>query len=129
MLNNTTLPGSHDSRRTQGGFLVARAHLQGFVPIPNNSNRPLTSWVCKQGEAISKKDENGNAVNYWLCRKCFESKVRHSQQHWLKAAAPASTPQRHLIKYHHFDENGVKMAPRSQKRAHSDIRDLVDNQE
>ena len=129
LFNNTALPGLHDSRRTQGGFLVAGALLQGFIPTPINSNRPLTSWVWKQGEAISKKDEKGYVVNYWLCRECFESKLQHPQKHWLKAAAPTSTPQRHLIKYHNFDENGVKTAPRGQKRAHNDIRDLMDDQE
>lgn len=129
IFNDSQLPGTHNSRRTEGGFLVTGPRLQGFVPTPINSNRPRTSWVWKEGEPISKKDEDGVVNNYWLCRACFESKVVTPQRHWLKPAAPTSTPSKHLQKYHHFDEYGVKMLPRGQKRAHSDIRDLLDEQE
>ena len=129
IFNESQSPETHNSRRTEGGFLVTGPRLQGFVPTPINSNRPRTSWVWKEGEPISKKDEDGVVNNYWLCKACFESKVVTPQRHWLKPAAPTSTPSKHLQKYHHFDEYGVKMLPRGQKRAHSDIRDLLDEQE
>lgn len=47
--HGSTLSGSHDSRRTQEGFLVTGARLSGFIPTPIDTKRPLHSWTWKQG--------------------------------------------------------------------------------
>ena len=90
------LPSLHARSRAKSGFLVDSNRLRGYKPTPPGKH-PLTSWVWKHGEPITRVFD-GKA--FWLCRLCYEKP--HLQGLVLKSAKSTNRPADHLCdpRYH-----------------------------
>lgn len=102
----------HTSRRTKSGFLVDGPLLQQYIPTPP-SKKPFNSWIYEHGEGVTRKT---NGQKLWLCRLCYDNKPPKLV---LKPCLPTTTPIRHLVQEHGFEEDGTKVNKPKRKRRDS----------
>lgn len=106
------VPSLHEISRTKSGFLVDSTRLRGYKPTPPGKH-PLTSWVWKHGEPVTRVSD-GKA--FWLCRLCYE------KSRWqglvLKSAKSTNRPADHLCdpRYHNFNRDGSIKETKKRKR-------------
>ena len=115
------LPGAHETRRTQDGFLIESSRLPNYIPLPT-TNKPPRSWVWDQGHAIGKKID-GCILRYWLFKTCYSATVHHPLSYYLLPAFENTTKViDHLERRHLFDRHSKQRAsPTSKKRKRHDL--------
>ena len=95
------LPFEHTSRRTKSGFLVDGPLLQPYIPT-QAGQKAFDSWIYKHGEGITRRNDG---QRLWLCRLCYERKPLILM---LKPALPTTTPIRHLVREHGYNDDGTR---------------------
>lgn len=112
--DRTGVEDANPTRRTKSGFLVAGIRLSGYLPTPPHK-QPKRSWIWLHGEPITRLKDNSSR---WLCRICFESPT--VQPLVCLPSEPTNQALRHLMKEHHFDESGSKLAKRKREDEQQD---------
>jgi hypothetical protein len=129
----TGLPGTHDSRSTDEGFVVKRNRLPNCVSTPI-LRKALFSWVWDHGHPISRIDSQGDYIRHWLCKICYVERVVvpngvvTPSDKFMIPCASTTRPARHMKK-HGYNEDGSVFTEPSSKRKNVTITDLINKQQ
>jgi hypothetical protein len=113
---NSGLQTTHESRRTDTGFLIREDRLPRCVTLPA-SNIPTRSWIWDQGVLLGYRDKHNEILRHWLCRTCYDSQVPHPLSSYLKNVEKNTNKALdHLQLVHGYDRKGVKQHTRLSKK-------------
>jgi hypothetical protein len=113
---NSDLQTTHESRRTDTGFLIRADRLPGCVTLPA-SNIPTRSWIWDQGILLGYRNKHDEILRHWLCRSCYDSKVPHPISTYLKNVEKNTNKALdHLQLVHGYDRKGVKIHTKMSKK-------------
>jgi hypothetical protein len=96
---------THETRRTQEGFLIDQTKLPNYTPLPA-SKYLATLWVWDQGIALSAPNKNGEISRYWLCKICYFGDVHHPKSFYLIKAGDTTTKVITHLERHGFNRKG-----------------------
>jgi hypothetical protein len=114
---NSGLQTTHESRRTETGFLIREDRLPRCVTLPA-SNIPTRSWIWDQGVLLGYRDKHNEILRHWLCRTCYDSQVPYPLSTYLKNVEKNTNKALdHLQLVHGYDRKGVKQHQRMSKKA------------
>jgi hypothetical protein len=113
---NSGLQTTHESRRTDTGFLIREDRLPRCV-TPPASNIPTRSWFRDQGVLLGYRDKNNEILRHWLCRTCYDSHVPYLLLTYLKHVEENTNKALdHLQLVYGYDRKGVKQHTKMSKK-------------
>jgi hypothetical protein len=116
LYQNSGLQTTHESRRTDTGFLIREDRLPRCVTLPT-SNIPTRSWIWDQGVLLGYRDKHNEILRYWLCRTCYDSQVPHPLLTYLKNVEKNTNKALdHLQLVYGYDRKGVKQRTKMSKK-------------
>lgn len=129
----TGLPGTHNSRSTDEGFVVKRNRLPNCVPTPV-LRKALTSWIWDHGHPISRINDEGDYEKHWLCKICYTRRAATPigrvtvNDKFMMPCASTTRPARHM-KHHGYNEDGSNLSEPLKKRKNVEITNLIEKQQ
>ena len=111
------LQGSHDSRRTDTGFLIRASRLPNCVLLPG-TNILNRSWIWEHGVLLGYRKNDNDIKKHWLCKSCYDTdEIQHPLLSYLLNVEKRTTKViDHLENLHGFDRISNKRLLRMSKK-------------